>query len=70
MNNLEDIAKLVGSGELLSSIEKTALVAIKTTSDENLPLGGEDLGRITKALELYILGLQDDESDLFVSKDA
>jgi hypothetical protein len=60
--DLEKVCKLVGSGDLLSGVEKFALAILATRSD--IPVTNID--NEIEAVKLYLAGLQDPESDLFV----
>ncbi len=66
MNDSIKVMELVGSGkEFNQSIENFALAILKARSD--LPVDAKDIEREIEALKIYLLGLQDPDSDLFIN---
>ena len=66
-DNLEDVAKLVGSGDLLTTVKGFALSILANRSANDYPLERNDIENEISAVKLYLEGLQNPDSDLFIA---
>jgi hypothetical protein len=62
------IYELVGSGSGIDVVRDFSVAIIGQMSEASLPLEGDSLDKWLEAVKIYVKGLQDPESDLFLGE--